>query len=262
MGSQSCSPIAAFWTLRSSFFLRSFLLIVALFSTPSLGFASWLKCYVDLDPSEVIMYQKVVPASDAAHVVGIEVQAFGHAEDVWWSSTTTATTSTPSTDKDDDDNNNPHTNTLPLPVPFPGTPLTLRVRLRLPPSLHPPPGDHPPDIQFVVEATTSVSDAAAEAVEFIDKGVMCDGKRAFSRRHDEPVILQIDLNAHPELEYVTLVAGWASELEAVTLTPILTLIPARTTMDEGEEAGAATTTTIPPPPPTTEEAPDGGTDEL
>ena len=269
MGSSSSSTIAAFWTLRS--FLGSFLLIVTLFSNPSLGFASWLKCYVDLDPSEVIMYQKVVAASDAAHVVVIEVQAFGHDENVWLSSSsTTAATSATGTNNDNDNDNNPHMNTLTLPTPFPGTPLTLRVRLRIPPSLvggdsqsqHP----SPPDIQYVVEATTSVSDAAAEVVEFIDRGVMCDGKRAFSRRHDEPVILQIDLNAHPELEYVTLVAGWATELEAVTLTPILTLIPARTTTTiiNDDEGGIATTstTTIPPPPTAPEEASMGGTDEL
>ena len=248
------STTTTFRTLRS--LMKSFPLILTLFSTPTLGFASWLKCYVDLDPSEIIMYQKVVPASDAAHVVVIEVQPYGQAagEDVWWSSSSSSVNNL--TDKEQDR----QMNIVQLPAAFPGTPLTLRVRLRIPPSLS---QGREPDLQFVVEATTSISDAAAEAVEFIDKGVMCDGKRAFSRRHDEHVILQIDLNAHPELEYVTLVAGWASEMEAVTLTPLLTLIPARTTIEEDEDEDAGEAAPIPPTTTTsTIEEGMGGTDEL
>jgi hypothetical protein len=257
MGSSSTTTVCR--TLRS-LFLKSFPLILTLFSTPTLGFASWLKCYVDLDPSEIIMYQKVVPASEATHVVVIEVQPYGQAagEDVWWSSSSSVNNLT-------DEEQDRQMSIVQLPAAFPGTPLTLRVRLRIPPSLS---QGREPDLQFVVEATTSISDAAAEAVEFIDKGVMCDGKRAFSRRHDEHVILQIDLNAHPELEYVTLVAGWASEMEAVTLTPLLTLIPARTTIEEDEgddDDEAEEAAPIPPPTTTTTSTIEegmGGTDEL
>jgi hypothetical protein len=192
------------------------LLLLLLLSTPtpSVSFASWLKCFVDLDPSEVIMFQKVVPASEAKHQVIIEVQPYGRGDE-WLSATSTTTTT--------------EDNIVQLPRAFPQTPLTLRVRLRIPPALQ---GQ---DIQFVIEAKTKVTapgdgaggeDVVGDSVEFIDRGVMCDGKRAFSRRHDEHVILQIDTNLNPNLEYVTLTAGWASEMEAVTLTPVLTLKPA------------------------------------
>jgi len=189
---------------QESFLTKLSLWLTALLWLSSLpssnGYASWLKCFVELDPSEVIMWNHVIPASNAQHPVHIEVQPYGFGED-WLSA-----------DPD---------GIVPLPAPHPGTPLTLRVRLHLPPELERG-GDN---VQFVMEAKTSTADAAAEAVEFIDKGVMCDGARAFSLRHKDPVILQIDLIAHPDLEYVTLTAAWAPGMEAVTLTPTLTLKP-------------------------------------
>lgn len=151
------------------------------------------------------MWQKVVPANDSKHQVRIEVQPYGFGDD-WLSA--------PVDDDGDDDK------TVQLPPAHPGNPLTLRVRLHVPPALA------KEDVQFVVEVKTSTADAAAEAVEFIDRGVMCDGSRAFSRRHDEHVVLQIDTQLHPLLEYVALTAGWASDMEAVNLTPTLTLKPA------------------------------------
>lgn len=188
------------------------LLLLVFAPIPSQGFASWLKCFVDLDPSEVIMFHKVVPATEARHEVYIEVQPYGRG-DAWLS-----------VDKQGD--------FLQLPAAFPNAPLTLRVRLHVPPALQ------SQDVQFIIEAKTSIADEAAESVEFIDKGLMCDGSRAFSRRHDEHVILQIDTNLHPDLEYVTLTAGWAADMEAVTLTPILTMKPAAPVADEGGDFGS------------------------
>lgn len=167
----------------------------------SAGYASWLKCFVELDPTEVIMWQRIIPASNAEHDVRIEVQPFGFGNNEWLQG-------------DGDENLE-----LTLPAPHPGAPLTLRVRLQVPEALQ------REEVQFVIEAKTSAADSAAEAVEFIDRGVMCDGSRAFSRRHDEHVILQLDLAAHPNLEYVQLTAAWAPGMEAVTLTPTLTLKP-------------------------------------
>jgi hypothetical protein len=175
------------------------------FATPSLGYAAWLKCFVELDPAEVIMWQKVITAEDSKHDVRIEVQPFGFGDE-WLSSESNAS---------DDDKA-----VVQLPPAHPGTPLTLRVRLHVPPAL-----EHE-DVQFVMELKTSTADAAAEAVEFIDRGVMCDGSRAFSRRHDEHVVLQLDTELHPNLEYVTLTAIWAPGMEAVSLTRTLTLRPA------------------------------------
>jgi hypothetical protein len=147
------------------------------------------------------MFQKVVPASEARHTVMIEVQPYGRG-DTWLSAT-------------DEDGN------LQLPRAFPGSPLTMRVRLRIPPALE---GQ---DIQYVIEAKTSDADAgSSESVSFIDMGTMCNGKRASSRRHDTHVILQIDTHNNPSLDSVALTAGWASGMEAVTLTPVLILKPA------------------------------------
>ncbi len=179
------------------FQLLAVLLISLVF--PALSYASWLKCFVELDPIEVIMWNKVVPASESEYSVKIEIQPYGY-DDNWVSAS--------------DDG------TLHLPPARSEAPLTLKVRLAVPPELQ------RQDVQFVIEAKTSTSDMAAEAVEFIDRGVMCDGSRAFSRRHNEYVILQLHTSLHPSLEYVTLTAGWASGMEAVTLTPTVTLKPA------------------------------------
>jgi len=210
-------------------------LLGILLPTPVEGFASWLKCYVDLDPSEVIMNHKVRPAEDAKYLVYIEVQPLGRG-DVWLSSSNNIASD--STDNGDKDNN-----FVSLPPPFPGTPLTLRVRLHLPSGFEGSQANG--DVQFVIEAKTSIADAAAESVEFIQKGIMCDGKRAFSRKHNEAVLLQIDLDSHPDLEYVTLTAGWASGVEAVTLTPPLTLKPSTTTTTTATGTSSTTTETIP-----------------
>ena len=188
--------------------MQQLLFSIALISlaAPTLSYASWLKCFIELDPSEVIMWNKVLPASDSKHAVHIEVQPYGFG-DTWLSASS-------------------EDGTLQLPPAHPEAPLTLKVRLAVPPALQ------REDVQFVMEAKTSAADVAAEAVEFIDRGVMCDGSRAFSRRHDEHVILQLQLASHPSLEYVALTAAWAPGMEAVTLTPTLILKPAPPVVDD------------------------------
>jgi hypothetical protein len=44
------------------------------------AYASWLKCYVDLDDTEVVMNYKVRTHEDATHKVGIEVRKEGTEE--------------------------------------------------------------------------------------------------------------------------------------------------------------------------------------
>jgi hypothetical protein len=165
---------------------------------PAHGYASWLKCYIELDDQEVVMHQLIVPADKAREEVAIEVQPYrsekrgGHADEA------TTWVSGPDYQVGTSDV------------------TTLRVRLRVPPSLQ-----HM-DVQFVIEAT------GGPGAEFIDLGVMCDGQRASSRRQDEYVILQINSTegeaavAGSKTD-VELVAAWATGFEAVTLTPKMTL---------------------------------------
>mmetsp|Transcript_21149 Transcript_21149/g.29897 ORF Transcript_21149/g.29897 Transcript_21149/m.29897 type:complete len:176 (+) Transcript_21149:19-546(+) len=58
------------------------LLAIFLFSFihGSHGYASWLKCYVELDETEVVMNHYIVPAHKADHEVVIEIQPEGYTD--------------------------------------------------------------------------------------------------------------------------------------------------------------------------------------
>ena len=98
---------------------------------------------------------------------------------------------------------------------LPDRPTTVKVRLQVPPAME------EQDVQFVLEA---------ENAEFIDRGVMCDGSRAFSRRHDEHVVLKVVNTSQP----VSLEAVYATGFEAVTLTTKLILSASLSTYDGDE----------------------------
>lgn len=84
---------------------------------PVNGYASWLKCYVDLDASEVIMNRHVNEVDSAPHLVTVKVRLEGTEE--WLDNLT-----------------------------FPSdSPTTVDVRLAVPPALV------EEDVQFVVETT-------------------------------------------------------------------------------------------------------------
>jgi hypothetical protein len=53
---------------------------------------------------------------------------------------------------------------------------------------------------------------------------MCDGGRAFSQRHDDHVVLTIPATTNTTPQPIQLVAIWAAGYEAVSLTPVLTLL--------------------------------------
>jgi len=175
------------------------------------GYANWLKCYVELDdPEEAIMNRGILPADEQPQDerVYLEVQPYAsRRRDPWWASST-------------------RTNHGDL---FPSNatnPILVKLRLRVPPKLK------NKDVQFVVEAT-------GEGVSFVGQGVMCDGKRAFSRQHDTPVLMQIhtavedggeadadadsDGSTTAHAGNIELVAGWAAGYEAVKLTPTMIL---------------------------------------
>ena len=83
------------------------------------GYASWLKCFIDLDDTEVIMNYNVVPFDEATHKVQLQVKL-------------------------DDDNADWTTE----PITYAATSeTTIRIKLSVPDELG------PLDIQYVVEAT-------------------------------------------------------------------------------------------------------------
>jgi hypothetical protein len=71
---------------RPFFFHATALILIAAFSVTRVqGFASWLKCFVDLtDPTEVIMNNLIIAAENAPHQCEVEVKL---AADDEWSTT-------------------------------------------------------------------------------------------------------------------------------------------------------------------------------
>ena len=65
--------------------LRSILVLTFLF-VETMGYASWLKCYVDLDDSEVVMNHRIVSAERASTTLRLQVRPQG--ADTWLSSST------------------------------------------------------------------------------------------------------------------------------------------------------------------------------
>eukprot|EP00934_Nitzschia_sp_Nitz4_P008703 Nitzschia sp. Nitz4//scaffold34_size148208//5081//5698//NITZ4_002955-RA/size148208-processed-gene-0.0-mRNA-1//1//CDS//3329548720//8693//frame0 len=186
-----------------------FLWSVCLLPTSVDSFASWLKCYVDLDPTEVVMFHKMIDADHAKHDMRIEVQPMnGTISAAWaeaamegtWLSTSDSVLSLPAMGSADDED------------------MTLLVRLHLPSSLDALQAD---DLQYVVEVQTPNQDedeSEDPSSEFVKRHTMCDGSRAFSSGGNDPVVLKIDPRQPVELR-----AGWALGVEAVALTPPLTL---------------------------------------
>jgi hypothetical protein len=191
--------------MHSTSYIPSTLVVVLfLFLFPTTlvsGYASWLKCYIDLDPTEVVMHHTIVEAENARERVTIQVQDYyGSTE---WST--------------GDDY------TLPRRSQSDDRPITLKVRLQVPASLE------SQSVQFVIELVgleqkKEGGEDVAPAAEFVDRGVMCDGGRAFSQRHDEHVVLTIPATTNTTPQPIQLVAIWAAGYEAVSLTPVLTLL--------------------------------------
>jgi hypothetical protein len=201
------------WRININIVIVIFIVISLLVSTVD-GYASWLKCYVDLDHEEIVMHHPMTLPQDAPHEVFLEVQPYG---ETTWISREEFTLP-----KYDDDNN---TTTTTIP---PGesndtqemtttrrtiTTHTLKVRLRVPHALR------MEEVQYVVQVK-------GNGASFLDLGVMCDGGRAFSRSYEEHVVLRINTtlptnNNTNDNDDVELLAGWASEYGPVALTRIM-----------------------------------------
>jgi hypothetical protein len=187
---------------RYNFFLVSCFLLFSSRHNHVSGYAAWLKCYIELDESEVIMHHYVVPSEEAREQVTIEVQPVGRGggddddseqEGEWFSSSD---------------------NYYVLPEEYSKFPVaTLNIRLNVPESLR--------DVQYVMEVK-------GNGTKFVDRGNVCDGKRSSSPKHYDPVTLQIPMmddqsNNNNNNEPVELIAGWAAGMSAVSLTKKLVI---------------------------------------
>ena len=176
------------------FFLSIFLLVPIL---QTHAYADWLKCYVELDDDEeIIMHKPIVFTKDQSEEqrqVKIEIQP------VYMGTYMGKAPWLTSASLDD----------------FMAASM-LKVRLQAPPSLR-----EQRSFQFVVEAT-------GDGVKFVGPGVMCDGRRAFSKQHQTHVLLQLA----KATQNIELVAGWAAGYEAVKLTSKMILKTSSSSDDE------------------------------
>lgn len=199
------------------------------------GYASWLKCYIEFDDKEEIVMHHPLRGPDASEYgddVRLEVQSY--TENFWTVADeyTLPAVLPPSASGGREEEENDSFQSL-----------LLKVRLSVPPELK------LEDVQFVVElqqqgfASNSGAVDANEAAAFVDLGVMCDGRRAFSRSYDEHVVLQINTtttissggDADGSREDIWLAAAWAYEYGPVTLTRTMKIKRNRAERKEGDD---------------------------
>ncbi|CAB9514463.1 expressed unknown protein [Seminavis robusta] len=163
------------------------LLCLGLTVQPVHGYANWLKCYVDLDDTEVVMNKKIKTHDDADHIVELQVQKEG--DDESW---TTSTVSYPANKA-----------------------TTYKIKVKPPQALQ---GSN---MQFVVEyeATFNNGESTTTAAQFTFPK-MCDGKRSFARNCNEPVTFEINGTA----DSVEIWGAWAIGFGQVSLTPRLVFL--------------------------------------
>jgi hypothetical protein len=168
------------------------LLVVLIRCQYVVGFAAWLKCYVDItDTEEIIMNYLILPKDQGQHgEVLIEVK--GVDDDHWvtedFSFDPTRTTS-------------------------------VMVRLKVPPTLA------EVDVQFVMDILPN-DGITNDSVIFTRPANVCKGKRAHATHYTESVILQISSTGEDDIPSpVRLIAVYATGHEAVTQTDIMTLHP-------------------------------------
>jgi hypothetical protein len=77
------SSVLASSSLQKTMIREILLLLLLSASRPAHGFASWLKCYVDLtDESEVIMNYNIIPSNEARYA-GVQIELKLAADDHW-----------------------------------------------------------------------------------------------------------------------------------------------------------------------------------
>jgi hypothetical protein len=162
------------------------------------GYANWLKCYVDLDDTEVVMNKKIKSHENADHIVELQIQRVDKPGD-WETSM----------------------------VHFPANKVSS-YEIKVKPPL-PLTGTN---MQFVVEYEAifnkggkSDNNDAAATFTFPK---MCKGKRSFARNYNEAV--QLEINGTPDS--VEIWGAWAIGFGQVSLTPRLILMKGDEEEDE------------------------------
>lgn len=145
------------------------------------AYASWLKCYVELDEDEVVMHSKIIPHTDTDHNVTVEVLPEGRSQWITGNS-----------------------NRIYLEEPI----SSVKLRLKVPPAL-----EHK-SVQYVIETSDGAKFSPAN---------MCDGERSSAMNYDKEVLLVFNNYQEFHETHVNVVAAWATEHEAVRLTPKLKL---------------------------------------
>jgi len=138
------------------------LLVLVLMPTGTMGYANWLKCYVDLDDTEVVMNQKIKTHEKAPHIVELQVQRV-----------------------DNLDNGNkvdPQGDWLLDDIKFPTSKATIwKVKVKPPEALQ---GSN---MQYVIEGQGIYNDGSngPEDGFVFTYPKMCDGRRSFGRNYNE-----------------------------------------------------------------------------
>jgi hypothetical protein len=156
------------------------------------GFAAWLKCYVDItDTQEIIMNYLVLPKEEARHGE-VQIEVKGVDDEDW---VTEGFSFDPK-----------------------GT-TKVMLRLKVPPVLA------TIDVQYVMDIVPN-DGITNDSVIFTRPANVCKGKRASAKHHTDSAILQIPATGDDAIPSpVRLIAVYATGHEAVTQTDILVLQP-------------------------------------
>lgn len=168
------------------------ILLVVLCCQNVVGFAAWLKCYVDItDTEEIIMNYLILP-KDQGHHGEVQIEVKRVDDDHW-------VTEDFSFD--------------------PTRPTSVMARLKVPPVLA------EMDVQFVMDILPN-DGITNDSVKFTRPANVCKGKRAHATHYTESVILQIPSTGEDDVPSpVRLIAVYATGHEAVTQTEVITLQP-------------------------------------
>jgi hypothetical protein len=142
------------------------------------SYASWMPCYIELDPDEIIMNYSILTVDQSPHTVQIEV-----------------------TDEIESSNDSPEVWSTEYTFD-PDKVTTLHARLRIPDDLM-----NYPEVQYVIETSPGAQ---------FTRPQMCQGQRAHGRNFFEKVTLQIDGPSAPN--EIALTAAWATGHSPVSLS--------------------------------------------
>ena len=214
--------------------LLSIIILCMVGNSPVSSFAAWMKCYHKLDPEEVIMNHYVVPAenADKSHV---QIRVMD--EEKVHSLLPTRENENDGIVYEYDDtstmNNNNDETMKGIHLFQIGIDISEDEKLR--------------DIQFVVDILTDGARFVKKKMDHTSNSptpsyprskktpiIQCKGKRGVGKHRDTLITIELD-GSVPEVE---IVAGWACEREAVTMTKRVIFKPQRLSTpidDETEE---------------------------